>query len=125
MPASDIQQFLSQARYHPEFVTVTINLESGRQFLKLTFEWKGKLSNLSTFLCDVRIDLERNGLSVIQIGLGSTGVSFASIQPEIDPEGVAFPEFHVKPTEQFAREYSDFLAAATVLRQRAQEAQDE
>lgn len=112
-------------KYSPKYVAVTLDLRSEQQFLELTYEWKGKLSQFSEFLTDVRMDLAKNGLSVTDIRFGGTGLSFPTIMPEIDPDGMAFPKFSVKPTDQFRREYEDFLAAAQELRRRAQEANDE
>jgi hypothetical protein len=104
------KNLIQQLRIKPHYVSLTRDLQSGRQFVKLTFEFEGKLGAFGNFLQSVREDLWDKGLHTNSISFGSPGMSFVSIVPEADPKMMAHPEFSVRERDEMQTDHDAWVA---------------
>lgn len=107
---------LDQLKTKPKFVRMTRDMETGRQFVHLTFEYSWKVSGLGGFLQSIREDLWANGLYTSGIRSEFTA---HGIEPAADPAGVAFPVFNIQSASEMQEEHDSWLAAvADFVRER-------
>jgi hypothetical protein len=82
------------------FVKVTTDCQRRRDWLELTFEYRGKLQEFSAFLATTRQDLWENGLHTREINLTQTGLSGVWLEPDPDPTLTGFAIFKVQARDE-------------------------
>jgi hypothetical protein len=101
-----MEAVIARLKYRPHLVELTLNTETKRQYVKLTFEYHGKFVGLGAFVESIRVDLWQNGIYTNSINMEFTA---HGIEPSLSPEGAAWPTFSVQMANEMQAEHDNWV----------------
>lgn len=97
MANEQIKEFVKTLVTKPEYVNVSLDIDSGRTHLTLTYEWSGKLKDFSKWCLAIQTELESVDLVVRGIELDGPGALANNRHTINEDNWHAFPKFSVQP----------------------------